>query len=1350
MKPVLSLLTTTSFCLIFNFLVAQPIDINTAKMVAEHHLVSINQLKLKSAGSNVKNFQCNSVKAAVENNDTLYYILNDTIYKGFVIVSADKRAWPILGYSTEGSFNEKRQPDAFVAWMDSKKKEIEFIKKNSLRADSATEASWQKLTLKAEAVSTQSVEPLLKTKWGQGCFYNEKCPSDSRSGFCGHVPTGCVATAMAQIMKYWNYPTNGKGSNSYPCFEYGTISADFGATSYQWDQMPNSLTGSNEAVATLMYHCGVAAGMGYGPWESGTNLLPNVLTDFFDYSSNVRLVNSKDYTSDEWAKLLMSELDFGHPIFYSTSLPGGGTHALVCDGYQGSDFFHFNWGWDGASDGYYYLGKLNPDSQLLDKAQKAIIRITPSHLPEGYKGLILSTNNLVINSNEGNLNPISVTIAASANWSVACNQPWITLNTTSGKAGTTNLLISVSENVTNDDRSAQITITAEGFPPQLINIKQVHKHQLTAGGLQNILGNELSTITNLTLKGFIDARDFKTMRDLMLSLESVDLSETTILSYAGSNGTAIGDKYYPANTIPEDAFVFSSRGECSRLTTFVFPSTATSIGNRAFNSCFNLANLTIPSTIQSFGNNVFDNCISLRKIFIPSSVSNIGHQIYYNGTIVSVDPTNPNYMTVEDVLYNKAKTLLIYCPNTKVGNFEIPESVNKIGYCAFKNCINITSFTIPQSVNSIGTWAFGGCFSLRAISIPPSVNVMEEAPFFGCDKLNSIKLGNSVPIDLRGHDGVFTSIDKDKCTLNVPYKTAALYRAAYQWGDFKNIVETSNGFSLSATDVKLAAEANSSTTVSVKSNVAWSVSSDQSWLSVSPVSGSGDDKLTLVAQEKTSEGSRSAKITVSANGFENQFVIVKQDGAAIKITAGNLVNIFTAEELESITVLKLTGTIDARDFKTMRDKMPRLTSIDLSNSIIVAYNGREGTSIRNNTYYPANTIPEFAFASDYSIGKTNLASFIFPASTKSIDDYAFCNCWGLTILSLPASLQNIGFCAFAVCKNLTSIFVPSSVTTISVQAFEGCSALYNVDNGNPNYSSFDGVLYNKNKTNLIQCPISKTGSFIIPETVTTIGREAFYFCPNITSVIIPSSVNQIQWLAFGLCKNLSSLIVRRLVPAVLYSSDDPFWLVDKNTCTLYVPHGSKVAYQTANQWKDFKNIVEMPDLTLSAMEARVSAKGNSTTSVSLKGNAAWTAVSDQPWLTVDFASGNGDKTLTFTAQENESAELRTARITVLANNIPQTIVVTQEGRIVTGIDIQPNMTVFLVYPNPTSGNIKLVFDQVPPEGIWVTVDAMNGKSCLKRLIFEQEVWLDLYGNVPGIYFVKTNQKNSRAQKLILQ
>ena len=208
-----------------------------------------------------------------------------------------------------------------------------------------------------------AVEPLITALWGQGCYYNEKCPEDE-NGECGHAVTGCVATAMAQIMHYWGYPENGTGSYSYTPSGYPEQYVDFGSTTYNWSNMPNRLYASStseqiDAVATLSWHCGVAVKMSYGPNASGafSGWVRFALTDYFGYSNELSYEYRANYPDAIWKAKLKDCLNLGRPIYYSGSGASSG-HAFVCDGYDASEMFHFNWGWSGMSNGYFAIGAL--------------------------------------------------------------------------------------------------------------------------------------------------------------------------------------------------------------------------------------------------------------------------------------------------------------------------------------------------------------------------------------------------------------------------------------------------------------------------------------------------------------------------------------------------------------------------------------------------------------------------------------------------------------------------------------------------------------------------------------------------------------------------------------------------------------------------------------------------------------------------------------------------------------------------------------------------------------------------------------------------------------------------------
>jgi hypothetical protein len=225
-------------------------------------------------------------------------------------------------------------------------------------------------------------------------------------------------------------------------------------------------------------------------------------------------------------------------------------------------------------------------------------------------------------------------------------------------------------------------------------------------------------------------------------------------------------------------------------------------------------------------------------------------------------------------------------------------------------------------------------------------------------------------------------------------------------------------------------------------------------------------------------------------------------------------------------------------------------------------------------------------------------NYTIPSSVGIIGQGSFCNCTGITSVTIPSSVTTIESGSFSSCNSLSSIDIPASVTSIGISAFYYFNGLINVNASNPNYSSGDGVLYNKTKSKLIQCPMSKSGSFIIPSTVTSVGMNSFYNCSELTSVTIPATVTTIQQSAFGYCKSLlsinipssvisiessvlnhcsslSTLLVEWSTPLDLNLSSDVFNNSNLSRCKLYVPYGTSKLYANTDKWKDFANIIEI-------------------------------------------------------------------------------------------------------------------------------------------------------------------------------
>lgn len=347
----------------------KPVDENRAKTVGLFFLNNkTNSTSLKDAKSLQLAYKVTATIGNTLEERTMFYVFNvDTI--GFVIVSGDDTVIPILGYSDQGTFLSDNMSPAFQKWLEGYKNEIIYVVSHDIKATEEITKQWgiqmtnkiSNTTLSPNAI----VGPLIQTHWDQAPFYNDQCPTNTY--------TGCVATAMAQIMKFWNYPVSGTGFHSYQHPQYGIRSANFGNTTYQWSSMPNQLTTSStseqkNAIATLMYHCGVSLDMNYGTSGSSapTATVVSSLINYFGYSNLAQYVQRSNYPDDiQWKNLLKNELDSGRPIQYRGQGSGGG-HSFICDGYDSSNMqFHFNWGWGNlqpSQDGYFTINTLNPGS----------------------------------------------------------------------------------------------------------------------------------------------------------------------------------------------------------------------------------------------------------------------------------------------------------------------------------------------------------------------------------------------------------------------------------------------------------------------------------------------------------------------------------------------------------------------------------------------------------------------------------------------------------------------------------------------------------------------------------------------------------------------------------------------------------------------------------------------------------------------------------------------------------------------------------------------------------------------------------------------------------------------------
>ncbi len=640
--------------------------------------------------------------------------------------------------------------------------------------------------------------------------------------------------------------------------------------------------------------------------------------------------------------------------------------------------------------------------------------------------------------------------------------------------------------------------------------------------------------------------------------------------------------------------------KCTNLTLVTIPNSVTSIGQVAFYECTALTSVTIPNRVTSIGMGAFTYCSSLTSITIPNSVTSIGQAAFGYCTGLHSVTIGSGITSIEQGLFGNC---------TALTSVTIPNSVTSIGQVAFIGCTSLTSVTIPNSVTSIGIGAFSGCSSLTSVTLPNGITSIEQETFGSCSSLTSIVIPDGVTsigdwafqnctaltsvtnyattpqtID----EYVFDNVNISACTLYVPAESLAAYKKATIWKNFGTILAIGGN-----TPCLIASG-------TCGANLTWELSCD----SVLTISGTGamTDYSYDYSQQKPQTPWNSYLSVIKS--------VIVEDGV---ISIGNWA-FGSCRNLTSVTIPNSVTSIGQDAFVGCTS----LTSVTIPNSVTSignsAFYGCSGltgelvipnsvTSIGEGAFHECSaltsvtigsgitSISSFAFFqcsaltsvtipnSVTSIGNRTfercsaLTSVIIPNSVTSIGKSAFAYCQSMTSVTIGNSVTNIGSSAFRNCDGLTSVTIPNSVTSIGENAFQYCHGLtsINVNKDNLEYSSQEGVLFNKEKTILILYPIKKAASsYVIPSSVTSIEEMAFR-SSSLTSVTIPNSVTSIGQHAFQYCRDLASVNNYATTPQII--ATNVFDNVNISSSTLYVPAVSLSAYRTADIWKDFGQIL---------------------------------------------------------------------------------------------------------------------------------------------------------------------------------
>lgn len=365
------------FVIVFVDISARTITVESARMTAQR-FVSVNTGK-------------EDTLCLIGNNPFRhFYVFGGTVTQSFVIISADDRVIPVLGYSLNSKFDGFSDDMLSVKdWLKSYDDQIEYLIQHHVEPSPEILKKWQSVG----DVAVSQVRPLVSTMWNQDGPFNAHCPIDVAEN--QNCKTGCVATAMAQVMNYWEFPEHGEGTISYS-WNGVTISENLGNTTFDWSNMKDDyrLTctdAERDAVATLMKSVGVATKMKYGESVSSTYTVSygdityacaeNALKYNFHYSKNLYSAYYDNYGNDRWIQMMIDEIKNSRPVIYSglSSYSSSVGHSFVLDGYDSDDKFHINWGYSGNNDGFFAIGQLHYGNTSYDIDNKAIIHIEPDH-----------------------------------------------------------------------------------------------------------------------------------------------------------------------------------------------------------------------------------------------------------------------------------------------------------------------------------------------------------------------------------------------------------------------------------------------------------------------------------------------------------------------------------------------------------------------------------------------------------------------------------------------------------------------------------------------------------------------------------------------------------------------------------------------------------------------------------------------------------------------------------------------------------------------------------------------------------------------------------------------------------
>ena len=817
MKKVYLFLIAFSFCFCLH---AQNRTEQEAESIAQQFLQS-RRTSQQAKSDNPSREQSDLTlahKAKATNGGYSYYIFNRQ-GGGFVIVSGDNRTTPILGYSEKDSLDITNIPDNFRYWLDSYASQITSIEEGLAEVR------------KTVTTSASPILPLLQSKWDQLSPYNLQCPINPNTK--DRYITGCVATALAQVLYYYKWPEHCPSIPSYTPKSFSSPLPKLPAVDFNWGEMKKSYnydeTGeSATAVAQLMRYCGQAMKMNYNSSGSGAYLDPEVFKEIFDYSDDMHEVIRNKYSSDAWETLIYQELAAGRPVLYSGQSSSSG-HQFICDGYDGNGLFHINWGWSGSYDNYFVLSIANPYTDGRDGysyGQTAIVNIEPKSTPSDYTIINLNIpEDIIVNED------VEITVALTNKGTTSRERIYFWLNNN----GTWERTASVNATI----EAGKKGIASFSFTPTAVGTFEVKITSDTEGKVVKATRTiQVAEPVEKIVDNFIYKCNEVTKNAILIGQVNNNVTNVIIPeTFTADNAT------YTVKGIGKEAFWGNYYIEQLTL-----PSTLTKIEKDAFLNCKNLkmiiSHIDHPFTIDDdtfsyrYWNEQLSDIIiepSAAILYVPigskseyeaitgwTRFSRIGEgepkEYVVNSLKYLLYPDIKTAMVINDESYKELKTINIpaqmqykgvtyqvvsvgkraFYSCYKLSSVTIPSSIKSIGDDAFESCSGIKELIVPNGCESIGPYAFAYCYALEKITLPSTLTNIGNYAFYRISILHSVISHKSNPCEIAANvfatSSSWSSAEQkydyqpSSATLFVPEGTTSIYEAK-GWSQFAKISE---------------------------------------------------------------------------------------------------------------------------------------------------------------------------------------------------------------------------------------------------------------------------------------------------------------------------------------------------------------------------------------------------------------------------------------------------------------------------------------------------------------------------------------------------------------------------------